>query len=148
VFIRQLEYLAALAREQHFRRASLACHVSQPTLSSGIRSLERELGIELVRRGRNFEGLTPEGELVLGWAQRALADLESLRQEASRLRGGLEGTLRIGAIPTSLPLSLRVTMRFRERHPRMRVRLTSDDFAADRVRARARRDRRRADVPR
>ena len=76
-------------------------------------------------RGRIFEGLTPEGELVLGWAQRALADLESLRQEASRLRGGLEGTLRIGAIPTSLPLSLRVTMRFRERHPRMRVRLTS-----------------------
>src|SRR4051812_35544651 len=125
MFIRQLEYLAALDREQHFHRASLACQVSQPTLSSGIKSLERELGIPLVRRGRTFEGLTPEGELILGWAQRALADLESLRQEASRLRGGLEGTLRIGAIPTSLPLSPLITARFRERHPRMRVRLTS-----------------------
>jgi DNA-binding transcriptional LysR family regulator len=125
VFFRQLEYLAALDRERHFGRASVACHVSQPTLSAGIRSLERELGIPLVRRGRTFEGLTPEGERVLGWSQRALADLESLRQEASRLRGGLEGTLRIGAIPTSLPLSPRVTVRLRERHPRMRVRLTS-----------------------
>jgi DNA-binding transcriptional LysR family regulator len=125
VFIRQLEDLAALDRERHFGRAAIACHVSQPTLSAGIRSLERELGVPLVRRGREFEDLTAEGELILGWAQRALADLESLQQEASRLRGGLEGTLRIGAIPTSLPLSPRITARFRERHPRMRVRLIS-----------------------
>ena len=125
MFIRQLEYLAALGRERHFGRAAAACHVSQPTLSAGIRSLERELGVPLVRRGRTFEELTPEGELILGWAQRALADIESLTQEASRLRGGLEGTLRIGAIPTSLPRSPRVTARFRERHPRMRVRLIS-----------------------
>ena len=125
MFIRQLEYLAALDRERHFGRASTACHVSQPTLSAGIRGLERELGIPLVRRGRQFEGLTPEGERILIWAQRAMADLESLHQEASRLRGGLEGTLRIGAIPTSMPLSPRVTARFRARHPRMRVRLTS-----------------------
>jgi DNA-binding transcriptional LysR family regulator len=125
VFIRQLEYLAALDRERHFGRAAAACHAAQPTLSAGIRSLERELGVPLVRRGRQFEELTPEGELILGWAQRALADLESLQQEASRLRGGLEGTLRIGAIPTSLPLSPLVTTRFRERHPRMRVRLVS-----------------------
>ncbi len=125
MFIRQLEYLAALDRERHFGRAAAACHVSQPTLSTGLRSLERELGVPLVRRGREFEALTAEGELILGWAQRTLADLESLRQEASRLRGGLEGTLRIGAIPTSLPLSPRITGRFRERHPRMRVRLIS-----------------------
>jgi DNA-binding transcriptional LysR family regulator len=125
VFIRQLEYLATLERERHFGRAAAACHVAQPTLSAGIRSLERELGVPLVLRGREFEALTPEGELILGWAQRTLADLESLQQEASRLRGGLEGTLRIGAIPTSLPLSPPVTARFRERHPRMRVRLIS-----------------------
>ena len=125
MFIRQLEYLAALDRERHFGRAAAACHAAQPTLSAGIRSLERELGVPLVRRGREFEALTPEGELILGWAQRALADITSLQQEASRLRGGLEGTLRIGAIPTSLPRSPLVTARFRERHPRMRVRLTS-----------------------
>jgi DNA-binding transcriptional LysR family regulator len=125
VFIRQLEYLSALERERHFGRASASCHVSQPTLSAGIRSLERELGVPLVRRGRRFEGLTPEGERVIVWAQRALADIDALQQEASVLRGGLDGTLRIGAIPTSLPLSPRVTTRFRERHPRVRVRWTS-----------------------
>jgi DNA-binding transcriptional LysR family regulator len=125
MFIRQLEYLVALDRERHFGRASAACHAAQPTLSAGIRSLERELGVPLVVRGRQFEGFTPEGERILDWAQRALADLDSLRQEASRLRGGLEGILRVGAIPTSLPNSPFVTARFRERHPRMRVRLAS-----------------------
>lgn len=125
MFLRQLEYLAALDRERHFGRASAACHVSQPTLSSGIRSLERELGVPLVRRARRFEGFTPEGERILTWAQRAIADLDALQQEVSRLRGGLEGTLRVGAIPTSLPLSPLITERFRARHPRMRVRWIS-----------------------
>src|SRR4051794_13415091 len=125
MFPRQLEYLAALDRERHFGRAAAACHVSQPTLSAGIRGMERELGVPLVQRGRRFEGFTPEGAQVLGWAQRALASIDSLNQEASRLRGGLEGTLRLGAIPTSLPLSPRITTRFRERHPAMRVRWVS-----------------------
>ncbi len=129
MFIRQLEYLVALDRERHFGRAARACHASQPTLSAGIRSLERELGVPLVQRGRDFKALTPEGKLIIGWAQRALADLESLQQEASRLRGGLEGTLRVGAIPTSLPLAPLVTARFRERHPRMRVQWLSMNSA-------------------
>lgn len=123
--LRQLAYLVALERERHFGRAAAACHVTQPTLSAGIRGLERELGVPLVQRGRQFESLTPEGEQILGWAQRSLASIDSLNQEASRLRGGLEGTLRIGAIPTSLPLSPRITARFRERHPAMRVRWVS-----------------------
>jgi len=101
MFARQLEYLVALDRERHFGRAAATCHVSQPALSEAVRSLERELGVPLVRRSRRFEGFTPEGERVLRWAQRAVADLRGLEQEASRLRGGLDGTLRIGAIPTS-----------------------------------------------
>jgi DNA-binding transcriptional LysR family regulator len=125
MFLRQLEYLAALDREGHFGRAAAACHVAQPTLSAGVRSLERELGVPLVRRARSFEGFTPEGDQILLWAQRTLNDLAGLQQEASRLRGGLEGALRIGAIPTSLPASTHVTRRFRARHPRVTIRLQS-----------------------
>ena len=125
MFARQLEYLVALDRERHFGRAAATCHVSQPALSEAVRSLERELGVPLVRRSRRFEGFTPEGERVLLWAQRAVADLRGLEQEASRLRGGLDGTLRIGAIPTAVPASSMITTRFREHHPRMRVTLRS-----------------------
>lgn len=125
MFLRQLEYLAALDRERHFGRAASACHVSQPALSAAIRGLEGELGVPLVRRARRFEGFTPEGERVLTWVHRALADLSGLEQEVSRMRGGLEGTLRIGAIPTSLPATTLVTTPFRERHPLMRVQVMS-----------------------
>jgi DNA-binding transcriptional LysR family regulator len=125
VFTRQLEYLVALDRERHFRRAAAAGHVSQPALSAAIRRLERELGVPLVRRSRRFEGFTPEGERILVWARPALADLHGLQQDGNRMRGGLEGMLQLGAIPTSLPASTLVTTRFLTRHPRMRIRLRS-----------------------
>jgi DNA-binding transcriptional LysR family regulator len=125
VQLRQLEYLAALDRERHFGAAARACHVSQPALSTAIRALERELGVPLVRRSGRFEGFTEEGERVLVWARRALTDVQSLNQEVDRLRSGLEGTLRVGAIPTALTASSLVTGRFRHEHPRMRVQLWS-----------------------
>lgn len=104
MFIRQLHYLVTLAREQHFAKAADLCNVSQPALSSAIRSLESELGLVIVKRGRRFLGLTEEGERVLGWARQTLATLEHMRQDASAAQVRLTGTLRIGVIPTTMPI--------------------------------------------
>lgn len=125
VLLRQLEYLSALARERHFARAAAACDVSQPALSAGIRRLEAELGVQIVRRGRRFEGFTPEGERVVRWTHRILADQEALRHDLSTLRGGLSGQLRIGAIPTALTAISLLTAPFRERHPLVRISVQS-----------------------
>ncbi|WP_328624166.1 LysR family transcriptional regulator [Streptomyces sp. NBC_00353] len=125
MLLRQLEYLVALARERHFVRAAAACYVSQPSLSAAIRRLEHELGVPIVRRGRRYEGLTPEGEVVLAWAHRLLAERDGLRQELSALRDGLSGTLRLGVVPTALPTASLVTNPFCERHPRARVSIES-----------------------
>lgn len=124
--MRQLEYLVALAREGHFSRAAKACHVSQPSLSAGIRTLERELDVPIVRRGNKYDGLTPEGERVLVWAHRILAERDALRHELSSLTDdGLAGTLRIGAIPTALPIAPLLTTPFCQRYPHARVSLES-----------------------
>lgn len=120
MFIRQLTYLVALSQTQHFGRAAELCNVSQPTLSGAVRSIEEEFGLPLVRRGRRFEGFTPEGERVLKWARRVLADCEGLRQEAGVSRASLAGSLRIGAIPTALPLVPLLTDACLHRHPGMR----------------------------
>jgi len=45
MFIRQIHYLLALSKTEHFGRAAEACHVSQPALSTAIQHLEEELGI-------------------------------------------------------------------------------------------------------
>ncbi|MFD3452319.1 LysR substrate-binding domain-containing protein [Streptomyces sp. NPDC058691] len=125
MLLRQLEYLVALARERHFARAAEACYVSQPSLSAAIRKLEHELGVPIVMRGRRFEGLTPEGERVLAWGHRILAERDALRQELSEMRGGLSGTLRMGAVPTALTAASLLTTPFCTRHPRARVSLES-----------------------
>jgi len=117
VFLRQLEYLTALARERHFGRAAQACHVSQPALSAAIRKLERELGVALVNRQQRYDDLTPEGRALLPWAQQALASLDGLTAEAARLRHSLTGTLRLGVIPTALNAASLITGPLLERHP-------------------------------
>lgn len=131
VIIRQFVYLDALARERHFRRAADACSISQPTLSAAIAQLEAELGVVIVKRGRRFIGLTPEGELVLSHARRILADAQSLKDSLSELRTGLRGALRIGAIPTALPLVAHITAPFSRRYPAVKLTvlsLTSQDI--------------------
>ena len=119
--LRHLAYLVALAREGHFGRAARTCGVSQPTLSSGIRRLETELGFPVVRRTHRFEGLTPEGERVLEWARQILADVDGLEAEVEALHGGLSGQLRLGAIPTSLPCVSLLTTPLLRRHPGITV---------------------------
>ncbi|AEF39383.1 LysR family transcriptional regulator [Hoyosella subflava] len=116
MLLRQLEYLTALARVSHFGHAAEACHVTQPALSAGIRKLEAELGVQIVQRGQRFEGFTREGEEVLRWAQRMLAEREALGQSISGMRAGLSGVLRIGAIPTALSVASLLTAPMREQH--------------------------------
>ena len=117
MLLKHLQYLTALARERHFARAAAACHVTQPTLSAGIKQLEEQLGLLVVQRGQRCEGLTAEGERVLAWAQRITADAESLQQEASRLRQALEGRLRLGVVPAALPAVPILASPLARRHP-------------------------------
>ena len=115
--LRQLIYIAALAREEHFARAARACNVAQPTLSAAIRQLEEELGAPIVQRGHRFNGFTPEGRTVLDYAKRIIAECEGLKQDLGTLKDGLIGRLRLGAIPTVLPVVSLITGDFHARYP-------------------------------
>jgi DNA-binding transcriptional LysR family regulator len=121
MFIRQMSYLVALAREKHFARAADRCNVTQSTLSSGLKALERELDMRLVIREPRFMGLTPEGERVVQWASQIIADYANLKQEVEGLREGLKGTLRIGVIPAAMPAVARLTAPFSAKHPHVGV---------------------------
>jgi DNA-binding transcriptional LysR family regulator len=125
MFIRQLEYLVTLAREKHFAKAAEACHVSQPALSSAIRSLEKELGVMIVQRGRRFLGLTAEGERVLAWARQTLASLSYMREDATTAKSTMTGTLRMGAIPTSMTAVAFLTGPCYSAYPNIRYTLSS-----------------------
>jgi DNA-binding transcriptional LysR family regulator len=96
----KLEFLLALAREQHFGRAADSCGVTQPTLSAGLKQLEESLGVLLVNRGSRFQGFTPEGQRVLDWARRIVGDTRAMRQEVHALS---HGGVADNAVPRQAP---------------------------------------------
>ncbi|MCC8381926.1 LysR family transcriptional regulator [Xenorhabdus sp. PB30.3] len=97
--IKQLFYLIALDKTQHFGQAAEMCHVTQPTLSMRLRNLEKELDVILIKRSSRFEGFTEEGEKILKWAKTMQSAYEGLQAEAANFRQQLLGQLRIGIVP-------------------------------------------------
>ena len=118
-------YLAALEQHRHFGRAAAACHITQPALSNALRALESHLQVAIVRRGRQYEGLTPEGEQVLASAHRMLREQETLEQELASGLGLPRGRLLIGAVPTALPVAARFAARLVQQHPGIRPQVRS-----------------------
>ena len=120
--LQQLRFLVALSQELHFGRAAEACHVTQSTLSNGIRELETILGVSLAERSKRSVLLTPVGEEIAQRARRLLADATELVDAARRSSGTLRGELRLGAIPTVGPFLVpKVMPRIRESYPELRV---------------------------
>lgn len=121
MFLRQFQYLVALEQEGHFGRAAEKCHVSQPSLSSALKSLEEELGIPLILRQQKFQGFTEEGKKVVTWAKRLLADRSAMLEELSMMHNDLSGRLRIGAIPMSSPVFPTISQLFQNRYPSVQL---------------------------
>src|SRR5579871_6012557 len=123
MFIRQFRYLVAVAEERHFGRAAQRCNVTQPSLSSGIKQLELELGVPIFLRGRGqrFHGLTAEGERVAAWSRGVLAYCDAMREEVSTMKKNLTGNLRLGAMPSMSPVLPTMLEAFRKKNPGVRV---------------------------
>src|SRR6478609_1272091 len=75
--LRDLSYLVAISEHRHFGRAAEACFVSQPTLSTQLKKLEDELGVELIERSPRHVMLTEAGRLVVERAKVVLDEAET-----------------------------------------------------------------------
>jgi LysR family transcriptional regulator, hydrogen peroxide-inducible genes activator len=106
ISIKQLRYFSAVAQTGHFGSAAEQCAVTQPALSMQIQDLEKELGLQLLERGRKGVSLTPGGREIAERAARVLADVNDLVDSARQLAGSFSGTLRFGAIPSIAPYLL------------------------------------------
>ena len=104
--LRDLQYLVAVADLRHFGRAAEACFVSQPTLSTQIKKLERELSGELIERNPRQILLTELGAAVVERARIILVESDNIRDLARRAEDPESGSLRIGLFPTLAPYLL------------------------------------------
>lgn len=104
---RQLQYLLALAEHRSFHAAASACHVTQSTLSGGIKDMEDILQSPVIdRTNRRNLRLTPLGEEILGAARKMITRLEDIAYRARRAGAPLSWPLRMGIIPTIAPYVL------------------------------------------
>ncbi|MGL5406031.1 MAG: LysR substrate-binding domain-containing protein [Propionibacteriaceae bacterium] len=125
--IRDLEYLVALSEHRHFSRAAAACYVSQPTLSTQIKKLERELGAPLIERGSGPVILTSAGEEVVTRAKHLLANAAEIRTIASQAVNPRSGIFTLGIFPTLGPYLLpHIVPAIRSQLPELRLRLVED----------------------
>ena len=99
----ELRYIVTLAQEQHFGHAAERCHVSQPTLSVGVKKLEDELGVLIFERSKSAVRLTPVGESIVAQAQKVLEQAQGIRELAQAGKNQLTAPLKVGAIYTVGP---------------------------------------------
>ena len=130
--LRQLECFCAVARAASFTRAADELGISQPSLSEQISKLELALGGALFERFSRRIELTAPGATLLPLARALLEEASALPQFLAASREGLQGPLRVGAIPTILPYFLAPALRgFVERYPEIKLQLresTTEDL--------------------
>jgi LysR family transcriptional regulator, transcription activator of glutamate synthase operon len=125
--LRQLRYLDAVARRRSFSQAALDLHVAQSALSQQVRRLERELGVEVLRRTTRRVEVTEAGEVVLARARRALLELDGARADLDALQGLVRGTLRLGGVPPVGPVHPATLIAdFTRAHPGLAVTVRED----------------------
>jgi DNA-binding transcriptional LysR family regulator len=125
--LRHLRTIAAVARHGSFTKAAEELYLAQSAISQQIRRLEAELGVEVFRRTSRRVELTAEGRVILGYAQRVLAEVDGLHSELEELTGLLRGQLRIGGVYPTGPYDLfGMLADFRAAHPGVAIHMVED----------------------
>ncbi len=128
--LKQLRYLVALHRTNHFGKAAEASHVTQSTLSAGLQELENLLGTQLVERTKRSVMFTAIGEEIVRRAQVILNDVDDLTDLAAASSDPLRGIVRLGIIPTIAPFLLpKIMPAIRDSLPDLELHLREDKSA-------------------
>ncbi|MGB3894854.1 MAG: hydrogen peroxide-inducible genes activator [Mycolicibacter sinensis] len=122
-----LRAFAAVAEKHHFSLAAAGLGLSQSTLSQALSSLEAGLGIQLIERSTRRVFLTPEGQQLLAHAHAVLDAAAQFSAAAAGVADPLQGTMRLGLIPTVAPYVLPAVLAgVSERLPALNLRVIED----------------------
>ena len=126
--IKTLRYFLAIAREENMTRAAAFLHVTQPTLSKQMKSLEDELGKKLFTRHSFSIRLTDEGILLKNRAEDLVSLANKIEQEFTSLDDITGGDLYLGlAESCQLKYLAQVIKAFKRRYPNLHYHITSGD---------------------
>lgn len=122
ITLTELRYLVALADTGHFGKAAAKCFVTQPTLSTQLKKLENNLGVQLVERDPRCVRLTAVGHQVVAHARVILEQIHAIGDVALGHSDPLRGEFRLGVIPTLGPYLLpQLLQPLEKRFPQLRL---------------------------
>jgi DNA-binding transcriptional LysR family regulator len=120
----KIETFLCAADNLSFSEAGKLLHLSQPSVSHQIKTLEQELGVELFKRSSSGLELTEGGRVLLPWARRLIHDSVNLREIMSSLDEDIVGDLRISCSTTAGKYILpQFVARFCRHHPSIKARI-------------------------
>ena len=122
--LRKFAHFLAVVENRSFRKASEVVHLSQPALSRSLKSLEDELGIQLLDRAYGHLVPTAYSQPIIDHMRRLTAEDRALKDSVRRIKGLEEGEIRIGFGPFAAATALPSVMRdMVSRYPRLRLRI-------------------------
>lgn len=130
--IRQLRAIVAIVDAGGVTRAAEELHVAQPSLSQTVRTLERELGVEIFQRVGRRLVLSAAGEVLVGPARQVLRDLDTVTASVAEVKGLAGGHLDLVALPTlAVDPVAKLVGAFRVAYPQVTVRLAEPEGSAE-----------------
>lgn len=122
--LRHLRYYIVVAEQLHFGRAAKLLNISQPPLSTQIKHLEEEIGVQLLIRNNKEVRITPAGQHFLEAAKNCITTLDKEIAFTQRIAQGKEGAISIGFSGTmSFHLIPSIVKDFKRSHPGIDIRL-------------------------
>ncbi len=122
--LQQIEYIVALDKFKSFSKAAEACFITQATLSTMVKKLEEEFDMVIFDRKTNPIITTDSGKEIIEEAKRILIHINNLKNLPSKLKGKIEGELKIGIIPTiASNLLHRIIPNLLNKYPNLRLKI-------------------------
>lgn len=126
----RLKAFHAVINNGGFERATQSIHLSQPAISIRVRELEKQLGVELLRRSRREIRLTDAGKIVADYAVRLMIIVDDMHRALEEVKGFDRGQLRCGATTTiAVHLLPRVLLQFKKRFPNVEMKVVVEKTA-------------------
>ena len=129
--LRQFRYFIAVAEEGHITRAAERLGIQQPPLSRQIRSMEKELGVQLLRRKPRGVEMTAAGQALLDEANAIIGHVDRAKEKVRQTASGEQGRISVGVTPTGPfhPFVPQVIRAFRHAFPLVSV--TIEEWASN-----------------
>ena len=123
----QIRSFVAVAKCGKFSQAAVELELTQPTVSHAIATLENDLGVQLLFRGKKRIELTPAGENILVHCHQILQSIEQIQQQANRYKSLGGGKVRVSAFRgASAQLLPKIRACFKNKYPQIEVEIVEE----------------------